>query len=312
MKLGVGLPAYLGGVVSPRSSVDWARLADEAGFHAVAAHDRPNHDTWEPLVTLAAVAPVTERVRLATTVVLLPPRDEVLVAKQAAVVDLLSGGRLDLGLGIGARADDYQALGRPFSARGRRFSEQLSRIAAVWSAAREREEGGTVGPAPAQRPRPPLWVGGYADAAIERAVTLGDAYLFGAPGIATVSARLPDIRDAARRAGRSRFPVGALAYVALSTDPRELRQGEQALTHYYGALHTPFAEKVHAGDADEVGAALDAYRSAGVDVLYLFPVITTLTQLGRWAEELLPRFATAGDRVAGPAVTLRYLPERWS
>lgn len=294
MKLGVGLPGYLGALAGPRSGVDWARLADQAGFHGVAVHDRPNHDAWDPLVTLASVAPVTERVRLATTALLLPPRDEALVAKQAALVDVLSGGRLDLGLAIGARADDYEALGQPVEARGRRFAAQLRRLDDIWAAAREHgEQGGTLGPAPVQHPRPPLWVGGYAPAAVGRAVDLGDAYLFGGAGAAAIGARLPEIRQAAERAGRDPFPTGALAYVALTTDPTELRQGEAALTHYYGTLRKPFRDMVHTGDADDVAEALDAYRRTGLDVLYLFPVTGSPRQLERWAEELLPRFTSS-------------------
>ena len=83
MQIGVGLPGYLGTAVDAALVLEWARRADEAGFAAVAAHDRPDHDAWDPLVTLAAVAPITRRVRLVTTVVVLPPRDAGLVAKQA-------------------------------------------------------------------------------------------------------------------------------------------------------------------------------------------------------------------------------------
>jgi alkanesulfonate monooxygenase SsuD/methylene tetrahydromethanopterin reductase-like flavin-dependent oxidoreductase (luciferase family) len=81
--------------------LDWARLADEAGFHVLGTIDKPNFDSWDPLVTLAGAAAVTERARLATAILQLPNRNEVLVAKQAAVVDQLSGGRLDLGIAQG-------------------------------------------------------------------------------------------------------------------------------------------------------------------------------------------------------------------
>ncbi|MDR3079969.1 MAG: LLM class flavin-dependent oxidoreductase [Streptomyces sp.] len=289
MQLGIGLPGYLGDAIEPRAVLDWARVADAAGFHGVAAHDRPAHDTWDPMATLAAVAGVTERVRLATTALLLPPRDEVLVAKQAAVIDCVSGGRLDLGVALGNRPDDYEVLGRPFQGRGRRLDEQLRRLVTLWDAAAERKpDAGTPGPAPIQRPHPPLWVGGYAPAAIGRAVALGDGYLFGAPGVEAIGSRLPAIRRAATDAGRERFPIGALAYVALSTDPGELEQAERLLTHYYGTLHRPFAQMVHAGDADRIRSTLDDYRRTGLDVLYLFPVIPAIGQLERWAEELLP------------------------
>lgn len=289
MKLGVGLPGYLGNAVDAQTVLEWARVADQAGFHAVAAHDRPDSDAWDPLAALAVVAGVTERVRLATTVVLLPTRDEALVAKQAAVIDQASAGRLDLGVGLGGRAEDYEAFGRPFRSRGRRLEEQLERMLAIWSTAAEGgPDSAALGPAPYQRPNPPLWIGGYTDASIQRAVSLGDAYTFGAPGIAVIRDRVPAIRDAAAAAGRARFPIGALAYVALTTDPAELQAGERMLTHYYGTLRKPFPEMVHTGDADDVRAAVDAYGRAGIDVLYLFPVIPTMRQLELWSEELLP------------------------
>jgi alkanesulfonate monooxygenase SsuD/methylene tetrahydromethanopterin reductase-like flavin-dependent oxidoreductase (luciferase family) len=296
MKLGVGLPGYLGGAVGAATVLDWARGADSAGFHGVAVHDRPCHDAWDPLTTLVAAAAVTERVRLATTVVLAPAYDEGLLARQAAVVDQVSGGRLDLGVGLGARAEDYQALGRSFERRGARLSAQLGRLHELWASAVEHEqEGGVAGPAPVQRPHPPLWVGGYADAAIGRAVRFGDGYLFGAPGVDVIAAKVPAIREAAERAGRGRFPIGALAYVALSTDPAELAEGERLLKHYYGSLRKPFPQMVHCGDAAEVGEALDAYRRAGLDVLYLFPVLPSPAQLDRWAEELLSRVAATAS-----------------
>src|SRR2546421_9706521 len=101
MKLAIGLPNTLVPELNRGLFLDWCRVADQAGFHALGTIDRPSYDSWEPLVSLAAAAAVTERVRLATTVLQMPNRQEVLVAKQAAVIDRLSGGRLDLGIGIG-------------------------------------------------------------------------------------------------------------------------------------------------------------------------------------------------------------------
>lgn len=93
MKLGIGLPNTMAHETDRTLMLEWARLADEAGFHVLGTIDKPNYDSWDPLATLAGVAGVTERIRLATTILQLPPRNEVLVAKQAAVVDRLSGGR---------------------------------------------------------------------------------------------------------------------------------------------------------------------------------------------------------------------------
>ncbi len=121
MKLGIGLPNILPHETDRRLMLEWARLADEAGFYCVGTIDKPNYDSWDPLVTLAAAAAVTESVKLATTILQLPNRNEVLVAKQAAVVDRLSNGRLILGVAQGGRADDFEIFGAPFERRGPRF-----------------------------------------------------------------------------------------------------------------------------------------------------------------------------------------------
>ena len=101
MKLGIGLPNTMAYETDRALLLEWARTADEAGFHGLSVIDKPNYDSWDPLITLAAAAAVTERARLVTGILQLPNRNEVLVAKQAAVIDRLSEGRLELGLALG-------------------------------------------------------------------------------------------------------------------------------------------------------------------------------------------------------------------
>jgi alkanesulfonate monooxygenase SsuD/methylene tetrahydromethanopterin reductase-like flavin-dependent oxidoreductase (luciferase family) len=284
MRLGIGLPTYLGNEIEPGAVLDWARRAEAAGFDAVAAHDRPHADTWDPIATLAAVAAVTEQVRLATTVVLLPTRDEALLVKQAAVIDVISGGRLDLGVGVGGRANDFELFGRPFSGRGREYERQLGRIDELWQGAVETRQAGTsLGPAPVQRPRPRLWVGGYAAESTDRAIRFGDGYIFGAAGIEAMTRRTPEIKAAAAAAGRSDFPVAGLAYVLSSTDAREIDEAERLLTRYYGSLHKPFRELVSVGDDETIAATIGAYRAAGLDIIHLIPVARSADQIERIA-----------------------------
>ena len=284
MRLGIGLPNYLAGAIEPKAVLDWAREAERAGFDAVSVHDRPHSDTWDPIATLAAVAGVTERVRLATTAVILPSRDEALLVKQAAVVDVISGGRLDLGVGVGARRNDFELFGRPFAGRGREFERQLGRIDELWRGAVEAREAGTnLGPAPVQRPRPPLWVGGYATASSARAVRFGDGYIFGAAGLEAMTRRTPEIKAAAAAAGRPDFPVAGLAYVLSSTNATEISEAERLLTRYYQTLHKPFHELVSVGDDETIAATIGGYRAAGLDVLYLLPVARSAEQIGRLA-----------------------------
>lgn len=291
MKLGIGLPTWMGNLIGAGDVLDWARTAEQAGFQAVAVHDKPNHDTWEPLAALTAVAPVTSRVRLVTAALLLPTRDEVLVAKQAAVLDQVSEGRLELGVALGGRAEDYELFGRPFANRGRTFERQVDRLHELWQSSVERAEPGTAsGPAPVQRPHPPLLIGGYKPSAIERAVRTGDGYIFGAPGAAMMAARIPLIREAARVAGREAFPISGLAYVLPSDDPTELAEGEALLGRYYVPLHKPFRELVHSGPADRVVEAVRGYEAAGVDVLHLIPVSRSISAIERLARDVLPAF----------------------
>ena len=293
MKLGIGLPTWMGNQLEASEVLDWARAAEDAGFHAVTVHDKPNHDTWDPLAALAAVAAVTSRVRLVTGALLLPPRDEALVAKQALVIDRLSGGRLDLGVAVGARPDDFELFGRPMAGRGRRFAAQLERVRALWQEAVDTADSGkAMGPAPVQRTGPKLWIGGYQPAAMDRAVRFGDGYIFGAPGFQMMTDRIPAIRAAATAAGRTEFPVAGLAYVLPTEDPAELVAGEALMKRYYGdPLHKPFDQLVHSGSGAEILETVRRYEAAGVDVLHLIPVTRSATGIDRLARDVLPSFA---------------------
>ena len=132
MRLGIGLPNTMAHETDRALMLDWART----GFAYLSTIDKPNYDAWDPVVTLAGVAGVTERIGLATTILQLPPRNEVLVAKQAAVIDQLSDGRLDLGLGQGGREDDFAVFDAEFGGRGPRFEQQVNRMRKIWEGAR--------------------------------------------------------------------------------------------------------------------------------------------------------------------------------
>jgi alkanesulfonate monooxygenase SsuD/methylene tetrahydromethanopterin reductase-like flavin-dependent oxidoreductase (luciferase family) len=239
------------------------------------------------MATLAALAAVTERVRLATTALILPTRDEALLVKQAAVVDLISGGRLDLGVGVGLRENDFELFGRPFAGRGRTFVRQLERMEALWRDAVETSESGTaMGPAPVQRPHPRLWVGGYAPTAADRAIRFGYGYIFGAAPAEAMARRTPEIKAAAAAAGRPDFPVAGLAYVVVTTSQAEIDEAERLLTRYYRTLARPFGELVAAGDAGVVAAAVERYRAAGLDLLHVVPVSRSADQVERLAAAL--------------------------
>src|SRR5882757_7967440 len=123
MNVGLGLP-----ISDPEVLLDWARRADAGPFSSLGLLDRLVYDNPEPLVTLAALAGATERIRLQTEVLLAPIRETPLLAKQAATLDRLSGGRFTLGLGVGGRDDDYAAAGFDVHTRGRRFDAQMEQL----------------------------------------------------------------------------------------------------------------------------------------------------------------------------------------
>ncbi len=291
MKLGIGLPNTLAYELDRRLLIDWARLADEAGFHLLGTIDKPNYDAWEPMVTLAAAAAVTERALLATTILQLPNRNEVLVAKQAATVDRLSGGRLVLGVAQGGRRDDYDVLDAPFAGRSQRFERQVARIRQVWREARASDrDHGVLGPAPLQEQGPPIWAGAMTPSAVERAVRVADGFVFGTAGSAAMRERAPAIREALAARGKPDATVAGLAYVGVGHDSRAaLDEATHHVLRYYGSLWTEPENLIHHGPPAKIAEELAAYADA-VDVLVVFPEIPRLDQVELLAEHVLPAY----------------------
>src|SRR5919198_1765945 len=176
MEIGIGLPTAVPGV-GRAGIVEWARRAEAAGFASLGTIDRIVYDNYESLIALAAAAAVTERIRLTTDIMIAPlRRNTALLAKQAATLDHLSGGRLELGLAPGGRQDDYEISGVDFHRRGRIFDAQLEELDRMW-----RGEGG-VGPPPAHG-RPSLLIGGTSPAAFRRVARHGDGWTSGGGGV---------------------------------------------------------------------------------------------------------------------------------
>ena len=295
MKLGIGLPNTLPQETDRALMLDWARIADEAGFDVLGTIDKPNYDSWEPLVTIAGVAGVTERIRLATTILQLPNRNEVLVAKQAAVVDRLSEGRLVLGLAQGGREDDFEVLGAEFRGRSSRFERQVDHIRAIWQDARRSDhDHGVLGPAPVQQPGPPIWAGASTPKAVERALRVADGFLFGTSGSAAMAERVPGIREGFEAIGKPDATIAGLAYAAVGDDPQKaLDEATHNVLRYYGRLWTEPGNLIHHGPASKLAEEIAAYERAGVDVLIVFPQIPSLDQVEQLAEHVLPAYAAS-------------------
>jgi alkanesulfonate monooxygenase SsuD/methylene tetrahydromethanopterin reductase-like flavin-dependent oxidoreductase (luciferase family) len=282
MNIGIGLPNAVRGV-GREAIVDWSRRAERVGFTSLGTIDRLVYPSYEPLICLAAAAAVTERIELVTDILIAPLRTNAgLLAKQAATIDSLSGGRLTLGLAVGGRPDDFEASGVDFSRRGRIFEQQLADISDVWSGARG------VGPAPREGGRPGLLIGGTADVAYQRAARYGDGWTMGGGTpemFEEARAKLTAAWSAAGREGRPR--TMALFYFALGEGAD--RAASESLGDYYAFLGD-YAERVVASaakDADTVRQYLRAFEAAGADDVICFPVSTNVDQVDRLAEASL-------------------------
>jgi alkanesulfonate monooxygenase SsuD/methylene tetrahydromethanopterin reductase-like flavin-dependent oxidoreductase (luciferase family) len=258
--------------------LEWARRADAGPFASLGVLDRMVYPSVEPFAALAAAAAVTTRARLVTMVVIGPLRNTVLLAKQAASLDLLSAGRLTLGLAIGARADDYQALGVEQGGRGRRLGEQLAELRSIW-------EKGEVGPEPVQPGGPPLLAGGLSGAAFARMARGADGYVHGGGpprAFASAAAKAWAAWRDLERPGRPQ--LWGQGYFALG----DADAGGAYLRDYY-AFTGPFAEKVAAGNLTSGRAVKDfvrGYEDAGCDHLVLLPTVPDPAQLDRLADVL--------------------------
>ena len=236
MRIGVIYPHFEFGS-DPAAIKDYAQTVEGLGYAHIGADDHiigPNPDRpggwrgwvtyrtefFEPFVLFSFMAGVTRKVEFETCVLLLPQRQTVLVAKQAAGLDLLSGGRLRLGIGNGWNEIEYIALGEDIHTRGRRIEEQITVLRKLWTQPLVDWKGqwhtipdAGISPLPVQRPIP-IWFGGQSDIVIRRAARLGDGWmpLYNTPAEARAGLDLLD--QELEKAGRSRQGFGLEARIA--------------------------------------------------------------------------------------------------
>lgn len=283
MQIGIGLPSHLPGTPG-ELIVRWARRAEEAGFSSLSTIDRIVYPSYESLVTLAGAAAATERIGLVTNVLLGPTRNPVLLAKEAASVDQISGGRLTLGLGVGTRADDYEAAGQDFRTRGKRWDQDLELIHGAWRG--EPMGGGkAVGPRPVRGDRVPILIGGMSDKAIERTVRWGIGWTVGGAGPDQGKPFADRVRKGWKEAGREGEPkIVGLTYFALGEGSAE--KAAAYLTDYYGEYGQPIAQRIPKS-AQELKEAVAKFDDYGFDELLLDPTVADLAELELAAEAVL-------------------------
>src|SRR5262245_22451131 len=286
MRIGVGLPSTIPG--APASlTLDWARRADAGPFSTLATLDRLAYDSLDSLAALASVAAVTTRVRIATNILVSPLYAPAALAKAAASLDALSGGRFTLGIAVGARTEDYDAAGVNYATRVRRLVEQLDSLRDLW-------EEGRYGPCTEHSAGPQLLLGGASDQVFARVARYANGYAHGggpprafARAAARACAAWEDI-------GRVGAPLlWGQAYFALGEEHAE--PGRAYLRDYY-AFTGPYAERIAAGLLTTPQAIVQlarGYEDAGCDELILYPAVADLAQWDRLAE-VVARLRDAG------------------
>ena len=201
------------------------------------------HQFHEPFVLFGYLAAVTERIELVTGVIILPQRQTVLVAKQAAEVDVLSGGRLRLGVGVGWNEAEYVALGMDFRTRGRREEEQIEVLRLLWTQPIVTYEGRwhrlpavEINPLPVQRPIP-IWLGGMSEAARRRAARLADGWMPQWRPTAELRAMVEELRGWVAEAGRDPASFGIEGRLTLAQVPTAEWEKDVQAWRDLGATH---------------------------------------------------------------------------
>ena len=281
MRVGVGLPNTLPGV-DGRLMLDWARRADAGPFTSLGVLDRVAYQSFDPFVALAGAAAATSRIGLVTMVAIGPLRTTAVLAKQAASIDEISGGRLTLGLAVGARHEDYIAVGLDHHGRGEVLSEQLVALKDHWEARTHSPRA-----ANGRMSGPPVLVGGLSGEAFARMARSADGYVHGGGPARAFAGAAARARAAWIDAGRPGAPLlWGQGYFALGDGSSEL--GATYLRDYY-AFTGPFGEKIAAANLTTPQAIVDfvrGYEEAGCDELVLLPTVSRLDQLDRLADVL--------------------------
>ena len=291
MKIGMALPAQAAGVTR-RDVLGFAERVERHGLDSIWSLDRLVYESLAPLPALALAAAVTERVTLGTSILLANLWNPVLLAKEVATLQRLSEGRFILGMALGAREPDFQAAGVSMKTRGRRFEETIAIVRQAAAGQPIAHQGSVfqieVGPvALPGTPVPPVWLGGFAEAAVRRAVRLGDGFLVGGRGPAYGREAVPLVRKLAAEAGRDvkSFSIAALCYGCFgSSAERAVQTMSDYIQGYYGRLiFDPPKASICGGVAEGV-ARLKEYAALDVDTLVVVPVTRDPEQVDRLAE----------------------------
>jgi probable F420-dependent oxidoreductase len=278
MRLGFTVPQF-GEDAGPDALLEVAQLAEDLGYDSLWVIERllyPKNPkapypatadgslplayrrSLDPLATLAYLAAVTTRIRIGTSIINLPYHNPVLLARELGTIDVLSEGRLDIGLGVGWSPDEFEAIGVPMDGRGRRAEEALQVIDAIWGNNPVRFEGryfrvpeSYFDLKPVQKPRPPIYMAAYTPVTMNRVARLADGWIPSGVPLGAMEQMFAAIKQGAAEAGR---------------DPNDLKLIVGANVEFHSA---PLGDgrPVFAGSADQIEEDIFATRRLGADAL---------------------------------------------
>lgn len=326
-----------GPLASPSSMAEAAKAAQALGYDSVWVHDhlawtaeihrthissgseealkvKKEPDFYEAFTSLSYLTGLVSDVRIGIACLVVPCRNPLYAAKQIATLDVLSGGRLDVGVGIGSPATiesrEYEILGVNRRARGKICDDYIEAMKSIWTTDRSSYHGSfitfedaEVFPKPLQKPYPPLWVGGWTEAAMKRSARLGDGWLpaWLTPG--DLGARYRKLKEMARQFGRDgdAIHLGIEVYASIDRDSSKAKRDalgtfQASRGTYERDMTLEFLETVSLiGSPDEIREKIRAYASAGVshfEIKFIYPTMSRhLEMMQLFSEEVLRKFS---------------------
>ena len=285
-------------LTKPDNVINFAKKCEAMGCHSMWTIDRIAYDNLEPLTILAAAAGTTQKIRLGTSVLLGNLRHPSHVAKIVATLDFISNGRVTLGLGFGSRETDYKAVEIPYEHRGSRAVEQVQLMKRLWTEDNVTHKGRffnveniSIGPRPIQKPHPPIWTGGSAEAALKRAGTWADGFICGSSAIPDFPTTWKKVFGYAKAAGRdpNKIAKAGLTFMAINDDQaKAVKTVEDYVMRYYGRLRADVANTSLVGTSASIIDRIGDFLSKGLDTLIIGLADPDPRQLDLFGEKVLP------------------------
>lgn len=293
MKIGMCFP-YAKGDLTRQGILDWLRRFDEGPFSTLSCGERMVGTSVDMMAVMAAAAAVTERVRIVPTLYVLPMHSAIHVAKHAATLDVISGGRTSITVGIGGRVHDYMCMEKEATRRYARMDEQVAEIRRIWAGEPPFDGAEPVGPPPVQAGGLPILAGVTGPKGIGRAAKWADGvYSWSGNGERDEIARQLALVDEAWGAEGRDTPPQRVAGFWFSLADNADEKLKDYVYKYIRGISDEWAKGMAAmcnrSSADAVNAALDAYEELGVDECWLNPATSEIAEIDRLAELIARR-----------------------